>query len=53
MDKREHNNTQQHTRQMVRDQIQRRKAEEARQAYLQRLRAEAYIEIRSDDSQPG
>ncbi|MEM6405084.1 MAG: peptidylprolyl isomerase [Pseudomonadota bacterium] len=50
LDKREHNDTQQQTRQIVREKIQMRKAEEARQAYLQRLRAEAYIEIRSDDN---
>jgi peptidyl-prolyl cis-trans isomerase SurA len=51
-DQREHNNTQQHARQTVHDQIQQRKLEAARQAYLQRLRAAAYIEIRSDDNQP-
>ena len=51
--KRKHNNTQEHARQVIQDRIQMRKAEEARLAYLQRLRDAAYIEIRSDDSPPG
>ncbi len=50
--KREHNNTQEHTRQLIREQIRMRKAEEARLAYLQRLRGAAYIEIHSDDNPP-
>ncbi len=50
--RREHNNTQQHARQQIREQIRMRKAEEARLAYLQRLRGAAYIEIRSDDNSP-
>ena len=50
MGKRDHDDTDYQARQMAREVIQAQKAEEAKMRYLQRLRAEAYIDVRSDDS---
>ena len=50
MGKREHDSSAHRERQLAREMIQTRKSEEATLRYLQRLRAEAYIDVRSDDS---
>ena len=48
--KRDHDDSDHQARQVARKVIQAQKAEEAKIRYLQRLRAEAYVDIRSDDS---
>jgi peptidyl-prolyl cis-trans isomerase SurA len=46
LERREHDNSKELVRNRARDAIRQRKAEEERQAWLRRLRDEAYVEYR-------